>query len=65
LNKHLTASIPSLEAYSGASRDMAALVKKMLAKKPEDRFESMAHFLDALKKIQIFRGGKRPEGYVR
>jgi serine/threonine protein kinase len=65
LNKHLTASLPSLEAYSGASKDMAALVKKMIAKKPENRFESMAHFLDALKKIQIYRGGKRPEGFVR
>ena len=65
LNKHLTASLPSLEAYSGASRDMANLVKKMIAKKPENRFESMAHFLDALKKVQIYRGGKRPEGFVR
>ena len=65
LNKHLMAAIPSLEAYSGASKDMSSLVKKMLAKKPEDRFESMAHVLDALKKIQIYRGGKRPEGYIR
>ena len=65
LNKHLTAAVPSLEAYSGASKDMSALVKKMIAKKPENRFESMAHFLDALKKVQIYRGGKRPEGFVR
>lgn len=65
LTKHLTATPPSLQAVSGASSDMADLVKKMLAKKPDDRFESMAHFLAAFKKTQVYRGGKRPEGFVR
>ena len=65
LKKHLTAAIPSLESCSDASSDFAALVKKMLAKKPDDRFQTMDSFLHSFKQCQMFKSGKRPEGFHR
>lgn len=63
LQKHLTASIPGLEAYSDATKEFSEMVKKMLAKKPDDRFQSMDSFLHAFKSTQMFKPGKRPEGF--
>jgi serine/threonine protein kinase len=65
LNRHLTATIPSLESCSDASADFAGVVKRMLAKKPDQRYQSMEEFLGVLKRCQIFRPGKRPEGFQR
>ena len=65
LKRHLTATIPSLESCSDASTDFSNLVKKMLAKKPEHRFQSMADFLGVFERCQMFRSGKRPEGFRR
>lgn len=65
LKKHLTASVPSLESCSDASSDFSALVRKMLAKKPDDRFQTMADFLGVFERCQMFRSGKRPEGFRR
>ncbi len=65
LQKHLKASVPSLEAYSDATKEFATMVKKMLAKKPENRFQSMDAFLHEFEKTQMFRPGKRPEGYQK
>lgn len=65
LKRHLTATIPSLESCSDASTDFSNLVKKMLAKKPEQRFQSMADFLGVFERCQMFRSGKRPEGFRR
>ena len=65
LKKHLTASVPSLESCSDASTDFAELVKKMLAKNPDKRFQSMADFLGVFERCQMFRSGKRPEGFKR
>ncbi|MEM9941908.1 MAG: serine/threonine-protein kinase [Planctomycetota bacterium] len=65
LQKHLSASIPNLEAFSDCSSDMAEVVRKMLSKKPDDRYQSMHEFLHEFKKIQIFKPGKRPEGFKR
>ena len=65
LQKHLKAPLPSLEACSDASKDFAEIVRKMIAKKPEDRFQSMGEFLVQFKKVQIFKPGKRPEGFRR
>ncbi len=65
LQKHLKASVPSLEACSDASKDFAEIVKKMLAKKPADRFQTMGEFLVAFKTVQLYRAGKRPEGFRR
>lgn len=63
LTKHLSATIPSLEAFSGASKAFSDLVKKMLAKKPEDRIQTMEEFLQLFESTQMFRSGKRPEGF--
>lgn len=65
LQKHLNAAIPSLEAFSDASSDFAELVKKMIAKKPDDRHQTITEFLAAFEQVQIFRSGKRPEGFRR
>ena len=65
LQKHLTATIPSLEASSNCSVEFADLVKKMIAKKPDDRVQTMTEFLRLFEKTQIFRPGKRPPGFRR
>jgi serine/threonine protein kinase len=65
LQKHLNAGIPSLEAHSNASTEFSEMIKKMIAKNPNDRFQSMTEFLAAFEQLQIFRAGKRPEGYRR
>lgn len=65
LEKHLSAPIPSLEACSDATKEFACLVKKMLAKDPAKRIKSMNEFLHEYKSIQMFRPGKRPEGFKR
>ena len=63
LSKHLSATVPSLEAYSSASKQFSDLVKKMIQKKAEDRFQNMDDFLKAFEATQMFRSGKRPEGF--
>lgn len=63
LKKHLTAPIPLLEASSDATSDFSLLVKRMLAKKPEDRFQNIDEFLQEFESTQMFRPGKRPEGF--
>jgi serine/threonine protein kinase len=63
LQKHLTAPLPTLESCSDASIEFVELVKRMIAKKPERRVQSMGEFLATFEQIQIFRTGKRPEGY--
>ncbi len=62
LNKHLKASIPSLEASSGSTKEFSGLVMRMLAKKPEDRPANMDEVVSYLDKIRIFRAGKAPKG---
>ena len=65
LNKHLSATVPSLEAFSGATKDFSMMVKQMLAKKPENRFQTIEDFLRVFDRVQMFRPGKRPEGFRR
>jgi serine/threonine protein kinase len=65
LKKHLNAPLPTLESCSDASTEFAELVKRMIAKKPDRRVQNMGEFLAAYEQIQIFRTGKRPEGYRR
>ncbi len=56
LNKHLSASIPSpLVANDNATPEIAALVKKMMAKRPDDRPESMWDVLKILRGTKIFK----------
>ena len=65
LNRHLHQSPPSLEANSDASKEFAEIVRKMMAKDPEKRHQDMSHFLKDLAKTEIYKAGKRPEGYQR
>lgn len=65
LQKHLGAPIPNLEASSNASKEFSRMVKRMLAKKPADRIQTMEDFLHIFESTQMFRPGKRPEGFRR
>lgn len=65
LKRHLSAPIPALEASSDASTDFANMVRKMMAKDPEERYQHMGQFLDDLKRTEIYRAGKRPANYRR
>lgn len=56
LNKHLRAPVPPLQASNqNVSDDFAQLARRMLAKKPEDRPESMGEFLRELRGMQIHK----------
>lgn len=61
LKRHLSAPIPSLEPISGVSRELNKLVMQMLAKKPEDRPQSMKDFLGQFRNMQVYRAGHRPD----
>ena len=65
LQKHLNGPVPAMEASSDCSTAFSDVVKRMLAKKPEDRFQTMGEFLAVFDKLQVFRSGKRPAGYRR
>ncbi|MCM2371213.1 serine/threonine-protein kinase [Aporhodopirellula aestuarii] len=59
LSKHLSASIPSPIVYNeNVTTDFAGIVKRMMAKKPDDRPESVWEFLKEFRTIEIWR--KRP-----
>lgn len=65
LQKHLTGAIPSLESCSDATAEFAAMVKRMMAKKPANRFHDMGEFLGVYNKTRMFKAGKRPEGFQK
>lgn len=59
LSKHLNASIPSPIVYNeNVTKDFAALVKRMMAKKQEDRPPSIWEFLKEYRTIEVWR--KKP-----
>ncbi len=59
LNRHLTASIPSAIAHNkNISKDFADLIKRMMAKSPSGRPQSMWEFLKDVRAIELFN--KRP-----
>lgn len=59
LSKHLNASIPSPIVYNdNVTKEFADLVKRMMAKKPDQRPASMWDFLKEFRTIEIFK--KRP-----
>ena len=59
LNKHLTASVPSPIVHNdNITTEFAGLIKRMMAKSPNDRPESMWEFLKEIRTIELFR--KRP-----
>jgi serine/threonine protein kinase len=56
LNKHLRAPIPPLAAANrNVHEDFAELARTLLAKKPEDRPDSMADFLRELRGMKVFK----------
>ncbi len=56
LTKHLRAPIPPIQAANrNVTDDFAQLLRRTLAKKPEDRPASMNDFLSELRGAQIFR----------
>ncbi len=60
LNNHLTASIPSPITYNdNVKKEFADLVKRMMAKNPENRPPSMWEFLKEFRTMEIFK--KRPK----
>jgi len=60
LSKHLTASIPSPVVYNdNVTPEFAALVRRMMAKKPAQRPDSMWEFLKEYRTTQVFK--KRPK----
>jgi len=65
LNRHLHQTPPSLESTSDSSKEFAAMVRKMMAKDPDDRYQNISRFLLDLAKTEIYKAGKRPEGYKR
>ena len=59
LSKHISASVPSAVAHNNnVTTDFANLVKKMMAKKQDDRPPSVWEFLKEYRTIEIFK--KRP-----
>ncbi len=65
LNRHLHQPPPSLEAVSDASTEFAAIVRKMMAKDPDNRYDDMTQFLSDLARTEIYKAGKRPKDYQR
>ncbi|MEM9643810.1 MAG: protein kinase, partial [Planctomycetota bacterium] len=60
LAKHLNASIPSAVAYNNnVTKEFAELIKTMMAKKQDQRPDSMWDFLKVFRSIEIFK--KRPK----
>jgi eukaryotic-like serine/threonine-protein kinase len=56
LNKHLRSPIPPLQAYNrNVTEDFCQLVRRTLAKKPEERPRSMADFLGEMRSLQVFK----------
>ncbi len=56
LTKHLRAPIPPLQAANrNVSDDFAHLVRRLLAKKPEERPQSMADFLSEFRHVEVFK----------
>lgn len=56
LNKHISAPIPSpLVANDNVSAEFAALIRKMMAKKPEERQQTMWDLLKTLRVTKIFK----------
>jgi serine/threonine protein kinase len=56
LNKHLTGAIPSIQPYNdNVTPEFANLVKKMMAKKREERPGTMYDFLKEFRNMRVFK----------
>lgn len=62
LNKHLSASIPILEAANrNVTSEFADLVRRMLAKMPKNRPTSMADVMQELNSLRVFKETPKAE----
>jgi serine/threonine protein kinase len=56
LNKHLTGPIPSVQVYNdNVTPEFANLLRKMMAKRRDDRPGSMLDFLREFRKVKVFK----------
>lgn len=61
LNKHLKATPPSLEAADrNLTTDFAQLIRRSMAKRPQDRPQSMTDFLTDFRRARMWRVAPRP-----
>jgi eukaryotic-like serine/threonine-protein kinase len=61
LNKHLFAAPPSMEAANpNAAPEFAALVRKMMAKEPSKRPQTMEDFLGDFRMVRVFKIVPKP-----
>ncbi|MDZ7620594.1 MAG: serine/threonine-protein kinase [Patescibacteria group bacterium] len=61
LNKHLKSAPPSLEAVDkNLTTEFAQLIRRSMAKRPEDRPRSMTDFLAEFRQIRMWRVAPRP-----
>ena len=65
LSKHLSAPIPNVQSVSGASTEMAELIMKMMAKKPDNRIQTMHDFIAIFRKTNVYRPQARPQNFKR
>ena len=59
LHKHLRSPVPNMMAIAPVTKEFNSLCMRMIAKKMEDRPDSMAAVLQELKRIRIYRAGGR------
>jgi eukaryotic-like serine/threonine-protein kinase len=61
LNKHLTAQIPSIQVYNdNVTPEFANVVRKMMAKRREDRYTTMYDFLKEFRQMRVFKVLPKP-----
>jgi serine/threonine protein kinase len=65
LSKHLSAPIPNVQSVSGATTEMANLIMKMMAKKPDNRIQTMNEFVSIFRKTNVYRPKSRPQNFKR
>ena len=65
LRAHLTSTVPHLTSYGPATKEMSALVHRMMSKKPEERLQSVEEVTSEIKKISVYRAGHRPKKPVK
>ena len=66
LNKHISAAIPSpVVANDNVTQEYAAVIKSTMAKKPDDRPQSMWDLLKTIRATKIFKKQPRiPESSI-
>lgn len=65
LRAHLTSVVPHLTAFGSVTKEMSALVHRMMSKKPDERPQSFEEVIREVEKISVYRAGHRPKKPVR